>query len=113
MYGRLPRPARIALTFVLVLITWVFFRATSISGAFAYLNSMAGRAAGGSPLLALEIYTPYNLTIMATCALASFQPLEAYDWADQHLSWALVPLFLLAIAVMWTQAFNPFLYFQF
>jgi hypothetical protein len=61
---------------------------------------------------ALEIYTPYNLTIMAT-ALASFQPLEAYEWANQNLSWALVPLFFLAIAVMWTQAFNPFLYFQF
>ena len=74
---------------------------------------MAGRAAGGSPLLALEIYTPYNLTVMAICALASFQPLEAYDWADRNISWVLVPLFLLAIAVMWTQAFNPFLYFQF
>jgi alginate O-acetyltransferase complex protein AlgI len=113
LYGRFPRPARIALTFVLVLVTWVFFRATSLSGALAYLYSMAGRAAGGSPLLALEIYTPYNLTIMAICAVASFQPLEAYDWANKSLSWWLVPMFLLAIAVMWTQAFNPFLYFQF
>jgi len=45
--------------------------------------------------------------------LASFQPIEAYDWANQKLSWVLVPLLLLGIAVMWTQAFNPFLYFQF
>jgi hypothetical protein len=50
---------------------------------------------------------------MAICAVASFQPLEAYDWANKNLSWWLVPMFLLAIAVMWTQAFNPFLYFQF
>ncbi len=113
LYSRFPRPMRIAFTFVLVLITWVFFRATSLSGALAYLNSMAGRATGASPLLALEIHTPYNLTIAVICVLASFQPLEAYEWANQNVSWPLLLLFLLAIAVMWTQAFNPFLYFQF
>ncbi|MEO7653692.1 MAG: MBOAT family O-acyltransferase, partial [Bryobacteraceae bacterium] len=122
VYGRLPRPARVALTYILVLVTWVFFRATSLSGALDYLGSMFGRGAGGSTLLGLEIYTPYNITILAICAVASFQPLEAYDWASydwarrpwaDNLSWVMVPLLFLAIAVMWTQAFNPFLYFQF
>ena len=56
--------------------------------------------ATGSPLLGLEIYTPYNLTIFAICAFASFQPLEAYEWASHDwgkrelakpLSWALAP----------------------
>jgi alginate O-acetyltransferase complex protein AlgI len=122
VYGRLPRPARIMLTYVLVLVTWVFFRAPTLSGALDYLRSMFVRGATGSPLLGLEIYTPYNLTIFAICAFASFQPLEAYEWASHEwgkrklanqVSWALAPLLLLAIAVMWTQAFNPFLYFQF
>ena len=105
---RLSRP----LTFVLILVTWVFFRSPNLTSAFAYLGSMFGRSAG-APLLALQLYTPYNLTIMTVCAIASFQPVEAYDFANHRLAWALAPLFLLGIAVMWTQAFNPFLYFQF
>ncbi len=31
LYGRLPRPARIAATFAIVLVTWVFFRSTGVA----------------------------------------------------------------------------------
>ena len=39
-YRRLPKPLRIGITFVLVLITWVFFRAEDLSAAFRYLENM-------------------------------------------------------------------------
>jgi alginate O-acetyltransferase complex protein AlgI len=118
VYSWLPQPARVAITFVLVLISWVLFRSANFPQAASYLGSMFGltAAAKSSVLLASEIYTPYHLVILAVCAGLSFHRLEVYDWVAE-LSWpkalALAPLFLLAIAAMFTQSFNPFLYFQF
>jgi alginate O-acetyltransferase complex protein AlgI len=108
----------VALTFVFVLISWVLFRSPDLAHALSYLGSMFGlsAAAPSSVLLASEIYTPHRLTILAICAVLSFQRFEVYDFVA-HLNWpkafALAPLFLLAIATMFTQSFNPFLYFQF
>lgn len=115
-YAFLPRPARVAFTFVLVLISWVLFRSPSLGFAMDYLGAMFGAGAAGSTLLGAEIYTPYYLGILTLCALISFRPLEVYEWV-QGLSWpkafVLVPLFLLALGAMFTQGVNPFLYFQF
>jgi alginate O-acetyltransferase complex protein AlgI len=117
-YQWLPRMGRVSITFVLVLISWVFFRSPDLSHAFAYLGAMFGATGytGSSALLAAEIYTPYNLAIMVLCASISFHPLEVYDWLGS-LTWrralVLAPLFLFAIGVMFNQTFNPFLYFQF
>jgi alginate O-acetyltransferase complex protein AlgI len=117
-YGRLPRAGRIAATFVLVLFSWVLFRSPSLGRAVAYFGAMFGAvpSSAASALLAGEIYTPTTLLVMAVCAAISFQPVEVCDWVES-LTWrraaALVPLFLFAIGVMFTQAFNPFLYFQF
>lgn len=117
-YAWMPGSFRVALTFVLVLISWVLFRSADLPHAFAYLAAMFGLAhtSASSLLLGSEIYTPYNLAILALCAALSFQRFEVYDFTAE-LTWPkvliLAPLFLLAIAVMFTQTFNPFLYFQF
>jgi alginate O-acetyltransferase complex protein AlgI len=117
-YERLPRKVRVGFTFVLVLFSWVLFRAPDFGHADLYFRCMFGLApqSAGAHLLAAEIYTPYYLLCLMLCTLISFQPVEVYDWVD-NLSWrrsvALVPLFLFAVAVMFTQSFNPFLYFQF
>jgi len=118
LWERSPTWSRVALTFVLVLFSWVLFRSPSLGHAFQYFGAMLAVSPVGSAsvLLAAQIYTPTSLTMMALCALLAFHPLEAHDWVDS-LSWpralVLVPLFLLAIVTMFTQAFNPFLYFQF
>ncbi len=117
-YEWLPRPGRVAMTYVLVLFSWVLFRAPTLSHAVSYLGAMFGaNAASGSPgLVAAEIYSGHSLFILALCAVVSFQKVEVCDWAAA-LTWqralALAPLFLFAIGVMFTQTFNPFLYFQF
>ena len=114
----LPAWSRMMLTFVLVLFSWVLFRSPSLDHAFQYLGAMLAVSPAGSAsvLLAAQIYTPNSLTMMALCALLSFHPLEAHDWVDS-LSWpravVLVPVFVVAVISMFTQAFNPFLYFQF
>jgi alginate O-acetyltransferase complex protein AlgI len=118
LYGWMPRPGRVAVTFVLVLISWVLFRSPNLAHALSYLGSMFGltTAAGASVLLGSEIYAPHHLAIFAICAGLSFWRFEVYDWVAE-LNWpkafALAPLFLLTIAAMFTQTFNPFLYFQF
>jgi len=114
----LPAWSRMMLTFVLVLFSWVLFRSQSLDHAFQYMGAMLAVSPAGSAsgLLAAQIYTPNSLTMMTLCALLAFHPLEAHDWVDS-LSWpraaVLVPVFVVAIISMFTQAFNPFLYFQF
>ncbi|MBN1344466.1 MAG: MBOAT family protein [Phycisphaerae bacterium] len=119
LYAWAPKPIRIALTFVLVLISWVFFRSETLTDAMTYLGAMFGAngvSGGGSILLSAELYQPGRLIEMGLCALLAFGPLQAFDWV-KRLSWPrsilLVGLFCLSIVTMFTQAFNPFLYFQF
>lgn len=119
VYGGMPKPVRVVLTFVLVLFSWVLFRADSLSAAMQYYAAMFGLAQPGAaaPLLAADIFTPLHLTVLGICAVLVFQPLQAHDWSLARQTWlrtaTLVPLFIIALLVMFSQAFNPFLYFQF
>lgn len=119
LYEFLPRPGRIGFTFLLMLFSWVLFRADSLTAALDYFRAMFGVAPVGNvaPLLAATIYTPYHLMVLAICTGLVFQPLQAHDWARSPVTWgrtaALVPLFAFSLVAMFTQAFNPFLYFQF
>jgi hypothetical protein len=74
------------------------------------------KAQGGSLLLGAEIYTQGNLLVMTICAVLTFQPLQAFDWA-RTITWpkvlVLIVLFCVSIMVMFTQSFSSFLYFQF
>ena len=118
VYERLPRPLRIAITFVLVLFAWVLFRSPDMGAALRFFAAMLGVAGehGGSVLLAGEIYTQGHFITMGLCALLAFQPLQAFDLAER-ITWPkavfLIGLFCLALTTMFVQAFNPFLYFQF
>jgi alginate O-acetyltransferase complex protein AlgI len=118
-YDALPRPGRIGVTFLLVLFSWVLFRADNLTAATDYFQAMIGLGQAGSvaPLLAAIIYTPYHLLILAVCTGLVFQPLQAHDWAQSPATWGraalLPPLFAFSLMVMFSQEFNPFLYFQF
>jgi len=117
-YANLPRRVRVAMTFFVILITWVFFRADGLPHAFAYLGSMFGAGQPGpfADLLGAEIFRFHNLLDMAVCAVAIIQPIQSYE-IGRSLSWGkyafAFSVFLLAVVMMYTQAFNPFLYFQF
>jgi alginate O-acetyltransferase complex protein AlgI len=119
LYNTLPPGLRIGITFLLVLFSWVLFRAESLTAARHYYGAMFGLspATSASALLAAEIYTPLSLVVMAACAGLAFQPTQAHEWSLKPQGWPrlalLVPLFIFALLVMFSQAFNPFLYFQF
>jgi alginate O-acetyltransferase complex protein AlgI len=118
-YDALPRPGRIAVTFLLMLLSWVLFRADTLTAALEYYRAMCnlGAVDNVAPLLAATIYTPYHLLVLAVCAGLVFQPLQAYDWVQAPVTWwrtaLVVPVFAFSLMVMFSQAFNPFLYFQF
>ena len=119
-YERLPWFMRVGITFVLMLFSWVLFRSENLSSAGAYFASMFGLGQSGdaSVLLAGQLYTPMNMGVLGLCLVLTLQPVQAHDWVSGgRQSWLraaiLVPLFLLALAGMFSQAFQPFLYFQF
>lgn len=117
-YGRWPRPARVTVTFVLVLFSWVLFRADNLHEAVNFLAAMLGRTVSGpgSLLLPAALYTQGTLLLMAVAVLVAAWPIQAHEWS-REVTWskaALVhPLFCASLLVMFAQSFNPFLYFQF
>ncbi len=117
-YSALRPVFRVAFTFVLMLISWVFFRADNLASAVSYLGAMFGltQTAPASALLAADLYTPLGMVVLVVCTLLVFQKLQAHDWSLQPSRWnriLLLPLFVFSLLVMLSQAFNPFLYFQF
>jgi len=118
LYAGLPAPVRVALTFVLVLVTWVFFRAPDLPAAGAYLASMAGAvdAHAGAGLLPGVLYQPYYALTIATAALVTWTCPQTWDWTrtiTPPKAVAVVAAFILSAVVLTTQAFNPFIYFIF
>jgi alginate O-acetyltransferase complex protein AlgI len=119
LYGGLPRPARIGLTFLLMLLSWVLFRTDDLAAAGGYYRAMFGLAGAGelAPLLGAMVHTGYHWLVLGVGAFLVLQPLQAHDWAQAPVSWGrvalLVPLFVLCLMGMFAQEFNPFLYFQF
>ena len=117
-YQQLPQPLRIAFTFVLVLGSWVWFRAESLPGALGYFGAMFGGGASTetTALLAAQLYAPGKLVAMAAAALILCAPFQAHDWSE-HVTWPkailVPPVFATAVLAMFSQAANPFLYFQF
>ena len=118
IYSGLPGPLRLLLTFALVLISWVLFRAENLSAALAYLCAMFGLGAQ-SPAAALigpQLYTPANLLLMALTAWVVSRKGQSWDFAAELNGFKVLLvalLFALSLTAMFTQSFNPFLYFQF
>ena len=119
LYSHLPLGVRVAITFLLVLFSWVLFRAENLRAALRYFGAMFGLlpTTGRSALLAADIYAPVYLVVMMVSAALVFQRVQAHDWSLKPQTWPrltlLVPLFVFSLLVMFSQAFNPFLYFQF
>ena len=101
-----------------MLIAWIFFRANDLSHALTYLQSMFGwgTVQHGTDLTAGLVYQPYYLlTTMLAAIFAWIRP-QTWDWTG-HLTWpkAAICLLLLwlSLAMLATQAYNPFIYFIF
>lgn len=118
VYEKLPHWVRVGITFVLVLFSWVLFRCPTLEGAVRFFQAMFGlaNAEGGSLLLGAELYTQGNFLLMALCTYLVFQKVQALDWVEKLTparTVFLIILFWFSVMTMFSQSFNPFLYYQF
>lgn len=118
-YGTWPKPLKIAITFFILLITWVFFRAETFEVATRYLAVMFGvgpQLVSTAPLLNAEMLRNFNMVQFIICALGVWAMPNTQTILHKFVWWkALIGLvlFVLAIAMMFTRGHSPFLYFQF
>jgi alginate O-acetyltransferase complex protein AlgI len=70
----------------------------------------------GTLLMPALLYTQEALLVMGIAVVVIAWPIQAHEWSRQ-VTWpkAMVvhPLFCASLLAMFSQSFNPFLYFQF
>jgi alginate O-acetyltransferase complex protein AlgI len=118
LYRRLAPPIQVAITFLIVCVSWVFFRAKTLPQALHYLRCMFGLATttAAADAVAGALYTPYYEAMFALAALVVFFMPTTWEFTARlsvPRSAAAVAAFALSVLLMWTQTVNPFLYFQF
>ncbi len=113
LYSWAPKPAQIAITFVLAMFGWVLFRATSMSGALDHMAAMLGAAGVSERTLTV---LPIHWAALALAAIVAWgfpTTQERVHRASAGWVLALQPIFLLALVQLHYENDVPFLYFQF
>jgi alginate O-acetyltransferase complex protein AlgI len=123
LWAPLPAPVAVAKTMLIVIVGWVFFRATDVGAAWTTLQGMAG--VNGFALGEAFSWTLTGLEL-ATLALGLGLIYLAPWWRGllwrlpevrqgtlQRVHLLILPLFVLGILRLSAQSFSPFLYFQF
>ncbi len=129
--GRLPAPLGWALTFLAVIVGWVFFRAGSLPSAVGMIWSMAGQATLGTVDIAVAAHIAALLAI-ALVAPNVYQIVSRYEPAllpkgvEAEVKWASAPkigvatgtllgvaMFACVFIISRTSVPTEFLYFQF
>lgn len=118
LYSKLPFVLQVIVTQVIVVFSWVLFRSPTLDQAWLYWQNMIGlgETKASTYLLYPQIFSPYAIFSMIICLALVLQPFQAHDWTVKLRPYKLVLsliAFALALVMMFTQTFNPFLYFQF
>ncbi len=116
-YAALPGPLRTGITFAVVCLAWVFFRAADLPSAVRFLGNLFG--VGHDPAAGLVtglIAQPYYLICFAAAAFVVWAMPQSWDMT-RRLTWpkvAWVSIVLIAsLALLFAQSYNPFIYFIF
>jgi alginate O-acetyltransferase complex protein AlgI len=118
LWSGAPRFVQIAMTFTVVSLLWVLFRAPDLPGAMEYYARLFGFGAAGdlAPLIAGLIWKPYFIAALVLAALLVWIGPTTLDWTHRLTA----PKAACSLAVFWTaalalsvQKFNPFIYFIF
>jgi len=118
VYHNLPKLVRIALTFVIVTIGWVFFRGGTLRGAVQYLGAMfhLHQPFPNASLIGGLIYKPYYILSILIAGIVVWFGRQTWDWS-QEMTWpktaTCFALGWIALIVLATQEYNPFIYFIF
>jgi len=116
-YRHLPRMIRVTVTFAVICLAWVFFRADSLGDAVRFVGYCFGFGATEvSSVVVPLMYTPYHMVMFALATFLVWGCPQAWDFSrtlSPLRAASVICLLLLSIVAMWTQTVNPFLYFQF
>jgi len=115
---RMPRGINVAFTFVLVTVAWVFFRSPDLRSALNYCRAMFGTRlhTEAATLVRGIVYQPYSLATMLACAGVTWLSPQTWDFTRTLPSWKVAwatAMLWVAMLVLATQAYNPFIYFIF
>jgi alginate O-acetyltransferase complex protein AlgI len=118
LYSKMPPVLAMVITNVIVLLLWVPFRSPDIGQATHYWTAMLGlaRPLASVELLHAQIFNTRHVFEMLLCGVLVWQPIQAHLWVEKLTPVRLLVValvFTIAIIGMFTQSFNPFLYFQF
>lgn len=116
--ARVPAWVSRPVTFGLVLLGWVFFRAESLPVAVRYVGALFGALEAGpeSDLLAAVACRPAMVISLAACGVVAMCLPNSGQFLKRVNGWKVATGFVLlavSVRVMSQQGFNPFLYFQF
>jgi alginate O-acetyltransferase complex protein AlgI len=132
--GRVSRawkPLRHLYLLAVVMVGWVFFRADTLSGAFAFLEAMVGFGAAAPTPFAVTWYLTPELCLALAAGVIGAMPLAPMlaRWRDRTLEATMAPAFALGVAAGNTailalllaasmmqvaaRTYNPFIYFRF
>jgi len=119
--GRMPKPFMggfpyVLLTFLLVNITWVFFRASTFSGAGHILSSMFGFVENGRPLLSTLAMIKISVILLALIILHwRLRDMRLTDIIYRLPWWWLGSLWacILILLILSQESTSTFIYFQF
>lgn len=118
LYRRLPGVLQVSITFFIVLIAWVFFRADTLPDAWRYFKSLFGLSAANPASEVADglIYNPYYLSNFILAGIVVWALPQTWDFT-RRLSWPKILwclfVFALALVALTTQSYNPFIYFIF
>ncbi len=113
-----PRAIRVATTFLLVMLGWVLFRCATFHQALDYYASLLGVAKirPGTVLVGGMMWRPWTVLTLGLAALVAWRGIPTWEWT-QSLTPAkalyAIGLFVLSIALLAMQEYNPFIYFIF
>lgn len=101
------------ITFLLVVIGWVFFFSNTLGEAVTYIGTMFGAGGAGTAGMSWFYVLGYALLMVLGILPALFDSGE-YVRVPKAIKWiACVLLFVLSVAFLVSESYNPFLYFRF
>ena len=117
IYHKLPSILQILITFFIVLIAWVFFRADTLPDAAQYLKCMFGGATPGQgEAVRGLIYNPYYVVNFILAGITIWALPQTWDFTRRltwpKIAWCIL-LFFISLIALTTQSYNPFIYFIF
>ncbi len=117
IYHKLPALLQVLITFFIVLIAWVFFRADTLPDAWQYLKCMFGGATPGQgEAVRGLIYNPYYVVNFILAGVTIWALPQTWDFTRRltwpKIAWCIL-LFFISLIALTTQSYNPFIYFIF